>query len=433
MTQDDDFEQREASTRAFLRTQAQRAIDVRSKDREFHGLEREFLYHQAKMLLDYKQTRDLKHPRDLGNARENILRNFLRDSGSLPKRYAVSDRSARVVSTSGHISNEIDIALYDPMDSVTLMKRQGVYEVHPIESVYGVIQVKSNLTKAELRSGLDNLASFKKLDRPPTNRSGFIRGQPPSERGFALLFAFVSDLAWKDISRELEMFAKVSPSRTWPNAVFILDRGSFLFGGPDGAHSSNEGIEAIQDLQMHGHPDREGLCLYQFQSQLLALLRQTAVYPAQLDPYYHLPLVAEERSYAFTMGMFAEVGHCARHGDFARKISPQALRTLTDRCRSTAPINWIKAMNTAYGLPDDEEAYRRQPCDVRIYNPDTRPLSEILLINGVSLAYDSIDIAGMRILLPYYYAAKESLIEGCPKCAKLANPRQRQAKTKKSA
>ena len=43
----------------------------------------------TKILADYKESRDLKHPRDLGDAREGILRKFLRDSGYLPNRYAV--------------------------------------------------------------------------------------------------------------------------------------------------------------------------------------------------------------------------------------------------------------------------------------------------------------------------------------------------------
>ena len=37
MTDADDFEEREQRTRAFLTDKIQRAIKLRSKDREFHG------------------------------------------------------------------------------------------------------------------------------------------------------------------------------------------------------------------------------------------------------------------------------------------------------------------------------------------------------------------------------------------------------------
>jgi hypothetical protein len=302
------------------------------------------------------------------------------------------------------------------------MKREDVYEVHPIESVYGVIQVKSRLTKKELHSGLRNLASFKRLEPPASRQTGFIPFTHPfqAERGFALLFAYVGDMSWMDVIRELEMFAKSNPARTLPNAIYILDRGYFLFGDGDGAHLFNKEIEAIQTPQMHGYPDREGLCLYEFQSQLLALLRHTAVHPAQLDPYFRLPLVAEGLSYAFTMGNFAEVGHCDHHGDFQRKISPQALETLIRWCSAAEPINWIKATNIAYNLPDNEEAYRRQPGDVHIYNPESLPFSDILLMDGVvagrpvrSLAFDSISAAGITIWVPYHYTVS---IRRGPQC-----------------
>lgn len=108
--------QREETTKNFFLDQAQRAIALRSKDREFHGLEREFMYLQEQMIIDYNKSKDIKHPRDVGSAREEILRKFLVSSGYLPQRYGVSQSSARVASTTGHVSNEIDILLYDPLE-----------------------------------------------------------------------------------------------------------------------------------------------------------------------------------------------------------------------------------------------------------------------------------------------------------------------------
>ncbi|WP_350357206.1 DUF6602 domain-containing protein, partial [Escherichia coli] len=80
----------------------------------------------------------------------NILKNFLKLSGLFPGRYAVSSRSVRVAAATGHLSNEIDIALYDADDGYVLMQRNEIYDVYPSENVYGVIQVKSNLTRKEL-------------------------------------------------------------------------------------------------------------------------------------------------------------------------------------------------------------------------------------------------------------------------------------------
>lgn len=415
-------EDREAKAKEFLLEQAKRAIAVRSKDREFHGLEREFMYHQSQMAFDYDKSKDLKHPRDLGDSREEILRKFLTSSGLLPQRYAVSRASARVASPSGHISSEIDILLYDPLDSIGLMSREGVYQVYPIESVYGVIQVKSRLNKGEIKDGLQNIASFKSLNRPAAQQTGFVLRQGGREsRGFGLLFAYDSDLDWLDIVREVEAFGKSQPNRNWCNGIFILNRGVILYGSENSGKTRNRQLEAIKELKMFGFPDRQGLCLSHFYGTLLELLCCTDIQPTIIDAYGRLPLVAGPLSYEFCLGAFAEYANCEKHGDYQRKITPEALTQLTEWCRKAEPINWIKATDIAFGKPgDDEASYTRQPGDVRIYNPDNLPLSEILTSaeHPGALTFDQISTAGMVLFVPYHYSVKEGLISTCPKCGK---------------
>ncbi len=409
--------EQEANAQKFLSDRTERAIALRSKDREFHGLEREFRYFQEQMLVDYKKSKDIKHPRDVGDAREEILRKFLRDSGLIPKRYAVSERSARVASTTGHVTKEIDILLYDPFDSISLMNREDVYEVLPVESVYGVIQVKSRLNKAEIKDGLANLASFKTLQR--SKQTGVvIRQGGKAERGFGLLFAYDSDLEWGEIIAELEAFAKENPNNVWCNAVFILNKGMFLFGEESKASASNVDIEAIKVLQMHGHPDRQGIVLFQFYSILFSLLRETSVQPAAPHPYYRLPLVAGGHAYEFCLGPFAEFATCEKHGDYQRKISPEKIEALIKWCSEATPVNTVKATHLAMGMPDDDEAYKRQPGMVRIYNPENLPLTENLLMDKTNgnVIYDMIACAGMVMYIPHYYSSKEGIFTGCAKC-----------------
>ncbi len=332
------------------------------------------------MIADYERSKDIKHIRDVGNAREQILRSFLSSSGYLPTRYAVSTNSARVASTTGHLTGEMDILLYDPIDSIRLMSREDVYDVYPVESVYGAIQVKSRLNKNEVREGIENIAKFKALDRAPETGAFRIIMEPRSDRGFGVLFAYDSDLEWNAIIREIESFAKTVPQRQWCNAIMVLSKGLFLFGDATGSKFENAKIEAIPELAMHGYPDRDN------------------------------------------SGPFAETGKCPDHGDFQRKISPENLKKLINWCRKAEPINWIKANHLAYGMPgNDEEAYKRQPGDVHIYNPENHPLTDILVIavdgSGIkSIAYDQIRAGGRNIFLPYYYSVKEGLISHCPKC-----------------
>jgi hypothetical protein len=423
---DEEDEEREERTKRFLLDEAQRAIDLRSKDREFHGLEREFLHHQAQMLIDYNKSKDIQHPRDLGDTREQILRKFLLNNGLLPRRYGVSQTRARVASTTGHATGEMDIVLFDPIDSISLMIREGIYETLPVESVYGIIQVKSRLNKREINDGLENVASFKRLHREPEVQSPFLifPQQERARRGFGLLFAYDSDLDWLDIIREIEAFSKARPNAEWCNGIFILNKGAFFHGDETQATYMNLALEKISKRTMHGRPDRQNQCLYQFYSILLHLLRTTEIQPANANSYFRLPLVADALSYEFSMGAFAELGRCEQHGDYQRKITPDKLRRVIDWCKSAEPINWIKATDIAYGKSGDNlEAYARQPGDVRIYNPENLPLTDILVMDrdyqGKTikvLAYDQIQTAGMVIYIPYYYTVTEGIISGCPKC-----------------
>lgn len=137
-----DFAEKAARTKEWVSSQVSRASNLRSKDKEFHGLEREFMHLQSKMLQDYVISKDIKHPRDVGTVREEFLRALFIENKLLPLRYAISKSSVRVASTSGHLSNEIDILFYDALNSFTLMPRQNIYEVLPVEYCHGAIQVK---------------------------------------------------------------------------------------------------------------------------------------------------------------------------------------------------------------------------------------------------------------------------------------------------
>lgn len=426
-----DFAQRETNTREWLSAQADRANKLRSKDKEFHGLEREFMNLQAKMLSDYEISKDIKHPRDVGAVREVLLRAFFLENKLLPRRYSVSDTSVRVASTSGHLSNELDILFYDAMESFTLMQRQGVYEVLPVEYCYGAIQVKSKLTKRELKSAFSNIHSFKRLFRLNARKNPRLEtSELAQNEGFGIIFAYDTDMAWEDLVAELTSYAQTCDRSFLPNAVFILSKGSLRFGDDKFGSVYNSHIKEFGEIKIYGDPDRQGLCLYSLYSTVFELLSNTRTQEVFPHNYFRLPLTAGDYSYSYSLGHFAEFGHCDEHGDYARVFTPEKLACLIDWCQTAEPINWIKATDLAYGKAGDNvQAYERQPGDVRIYNPNNLPLSEILVADKKVihegkeafikvLAFDCITSSGMNIFIPYYYQIKEHLVEGCAKCNK---------------
>ncbi|WP_333986615.1 DUF6602 domain-containing protein [Burkholderia cepacia] len=428
-----EFAEREVRTRELLKRKFDTAIELRSRDREFHGLEREFRYHQEDMLRDFDRSKDMRHPRDVGMAREQILRRFLVDTGLIPSRYAATSSSVRVASTTGHMSNELDLLFYNAGESICLMRRENAYSVLPVESTYGVIQVKSKISRNDIRDGLRNIASYKKLRRAVSQPNFIPSGESKSQDGFGVLFAYDTDLDWDVLVEELESFAHDNPRRVWPNLVFILSKGLFLYGDNARAGFLNGAIINIEgDAVVHGRPDREGFGFYNFYSILIALLRNTSSQEVPVDSYFSLPLVAGDYSYKFSFGSFAEFQTCDQHGDYARKLTEEKLIKVIEWCKSAEPINWVRATDIACGKPgDDWEAYRRQNAEVRIYNPRGIPLPDLIMMDTMmrhgekevmvkSIAYDSIEISGMIIWIPYIYEVEEGIINFCPKCEKLA-------------
>ena len=93
----------------WLRQLTDDAIAARTRETEFHGLEEELRTLQRALLDSYKRSKSIKHPRDKGDQREEILRHFLTSHGLLPESVKVPSVSTRMVSPSGHISPELDI------------------------------------------------------------------------------------------------------------------------------------------------------------------------------------------------------------------------------------------------------------------------------------------------------------------------------------
>lgn len=421
------FDEKEMNTRKYFSALNKHVDDIRSKERDFHGIIRELNYFQRNIEFQYEKTKDISHPRDIGNSRENILKDFLKLSGLFPKRYSISSRSVRVAATTGHISNEIDIALYDADDGYVLMQRNDVYDIYPSENVYGVIQVKSNLTRKELKSGITNIASYKKLHRKKSNQPSFTRNI--SHSGFGVIFAYETEMHWNDIVSTLEEEIQNNESKLLPNAIFILNKGYFLFGNDSEylSFNSDKMIDA-SNLIIHGFPDRDGCSLVSFHNLMITLLNNTQKGNANINDYYRLPLTAGNYSYEFNLGVFNELINCATHGQYHRLFKENALNTLVNYCANNQQINMVKLTDLAMGqTPDREEAYRRQPLMVTLYNPENLPIYDVMFhevpmeVDGrefmaSTIAYDHIICQGNNILIPYYYLVKEDMLEACPKC-----------------
>lgn len=109
------------------------------------------------MLARFEESGIVKHNGDKGENREELLVNFLKEH--LPKRYGVV--KGEVITKEGNRSHAVDIIIYDTVNCPILYAGKTV--IVPIEGVYGIIEVKSSLSKTEFDDAARKIESFKKL------------------------------------------------------------------------------------------------------------------------------------------------------------------------------------------------------------------------------------------------------------------------------
>ncbi len=102
----------------------------------------------------------ITHNGEMGEAAEESWRKWLKTY--LPGRYEVD--KAIVVDCDGNTSDQIDIVIYDRQYSYFVFKHEQ-FKYVPAESVYAVIEVKQDLTKAHLDYAGSKAESVRRLRR----------------------------------------------------------------------------------------------------------------------------------------------------------------------------------------------------------------------------------------------------------------------------
>jgi len=109
-----------------------------------------------------KGSRLVNHALETGLSNEEILRDSLREI--LPSKYGVA--KGKIVNASGAMSRQCDIILYDVLNCPNIFVDSNKNQILPIEGVYAIIEVKTQLTHAKLAESFENICSSKNLARP---------------------------------------------------------------------------------------------------------------------------------------------------------------------------------------------------------------------------------------------------------------------------
>jgi len=106
---------------------------------------------------EYNLTVFGEHRSLKGSKREKIFRNFLRDL--LPQQYSLGD--GEIFDSNGIISKQVDIIIHNSY--MPVFRYSKYLLLYPIESVFGVCEVKTKLDKKSLKEAIENIQSVKKM------------------------------------------------------------------------------------------------------------------------------------------------------------------------------------------------------------------------------------------------------------------------------
>lgn len=211
--------------------------DGRKFLREALAAEQEVLRVKLKL-----SSKSITHNGVLGGVNElhflDVLRKYL------PNRYAVAQ--GIVVDCNGSTSDQIDIIIFDPQYTPTLLDQQS-HRFIPAEAVYGVFEVKPTISKQYLEYAADKAASVRKLERTsiPIRHAG---GEYPPKALFQIVAGIVTaDSEWVDgccSSSFKNVISSLQGDRILDCGISLSDR-AFQVSNGELTISQREGALAI--------------------------------------------------------------------------------------------------------------------------------------------------------------------------------------------
>lgn len=207
---------------------------------------------------------------------EQLLRTYL-------PRNVSAIHSAEVTSVGGETSGELDIVIFD--QQVPPLLDLQTYRILPVECVYGVIEVKSQLDGAALKDALATIRKVKTLPRDalgvPHNQVNYLvydkswAAHPPT--GFVFAYDSMSLATIRDQLTELQSEAPL-PERI--DSVWVLN-GGYVVNWVTGT----ETIEALPDSTTSLRAGETDNPLPLFVSHLQEVFQEITTPPLRLDRY----------------------------------------------------------------------------------------------------------------------------------------------------
>ncbi len=321
-----------------------------------------------KLQLDFEAiSSEINHLGNRGSYRENTLKNFL-NAGKLPKRFGVG--SGEIIGPKQKVSKQSDLIIFDQLDGMSLAYSENV-QIYPIEVVFGLIEVKSKLSKEELIESLENIKSVKTLCPEESVTKTIVQGMQmtyPRPKPFGIVFAYsLSKNSLESLSKNLREWEAHNSRSVWPNLIVVLGEGVIYHFGNT---IQDRNLFQNQDISRASSPYHIAYgkdSLFHFYSALIDLCSNTSLGPANLGRYFDPP--EQIRRYVVK-----------NHDRFVRD-SDQTVRRLTfdfidkiaSYCQSNKKITHRELFLRQFGIVSKDMSDEYLDFQVHHYDPESLP------------------------------------------------------------
>ena len=184
-----------------------------------------------KLDAEYNMSQIVHHSASKGALREFLLRDIIRPF--LPNRYGLCN--GECFDSFDGISKQLDIIVYDDLFSYAVP--MGDYFMMPFESAYGEIEVKSMLNKDTFFQSIENISSFKSLQKETPadcqvlpNLAIDIEGVTWNKSGFTKPFGVVFAYDSVEPKTVLDYFHELKPINPslMPDMIVLLKKKTII-------------------------------------------------------------------------------------------------------------------------------------------------------------------------------------------------------------
>ncbi|WP_157880255.1 DUF6602 domain-containing protein [Streptomyces katrae] len=188
------------------------------------------------MRADFEQSREFKHSGEAGTSREVLVTKFL--ANYLPA-HVEAIHNAEIISVTGETSRQGDIVVVD-RGAPPFTTLEG-YRILPNECVYGVIEVKTRLDKADLIDACEKISAARRLPkaayRPetgPIRRTTSAYGNTYDHYPTSGIIVAYEGLSLETLGNHLMEWCSSRAPMDWPDSVWVLGKGHLQWVSPLG-------------------------------------------------------------------------------------------------------------------------------------------------------------------------------------------------------